>query len=202
MICIKNVSYNINDKEIIKNVSLNIDSKGTTTFMGANGAGKTTLLKLIANIIKPTSGHITFLNKENRRKIGFLFQNHIFLNRSVKDNLLHCIYCNNNTYAENIKIIKNILDQFNLIKYLSININELSLGEKQCISLIRSLINDPEILFLDEPFNNLDEYYKKYSKNLLKNYSENKKIILIAHSNEDALFFSNDIVFISNGKIV
>jgi ABC-type enterochelin transport system, ATPase component len=43
MICIKNVSYNINDKKIIKNVSLNIDSMGTTTFMGANGAGKTTL---------------------------------------------------------------------------------------------------------------------------------------------------------------
>ena len=64
MICIKNVSYNINDKKIIKNVSLNIDSRGTTTFMGTNGAGKTTLLKLIANIIKPTSGHITFLNKK------------------------------------------------------------------------------------------------------------------------------------------
>tara|TARA_B100000401_G_C52506314_1_gene577454 strand:- start:266 stop:577 length:312 start_codon:yes stop_codon:yes gene_type:complete len=102
----------------------------------------------------------------------------------------------------NIKIIKNILDKFNLSEYLSININELSLGEKQCISLIRSLINDPEILFLDEPFNNLDEYYKKYSKDLLKNYSENKKIILITHSNEDALFFSNDIVCISDGKIV
>ena len=202
MICIKNVSYNINDKKIIKNVSLNIDSMGTTTFMGANGAGKTTLLKLIANIIKPTSGHITFLNKKNRYKIGFLFQNHIFLNRSVKDNLLHCISSNNNTYAVNIKIIKNILDKFNLSEYLSININELSLGEKQCISLIRSLINDPEILFLDEPFNNLDEYYKKYSKDLLKNYSENKKIILITHSNEDALFFSNDIVFISDGKIL
>jgi|TARA_B100001540_G_scaffold34765_1_gene30799 ABC-type multidrug transport system ATPase subunit len=201
MICIKNVSYNINDKKIIKNVSLNIDSMGTTTFMGANGAGKTTLLKLIANIIKPTSGHITFLNKKNRYKIGFLFQNHIFLNRSVQDNLLHCI-SGNNTYAVNIKIIKNILDKFNLSEYLSININELSLGEKQCISLIRSLINDPEILFLDEPFNNLDEYYKKYSKDLLKNYSENKKIILITHSNEDALFFSNDIVFISDGKIL
>ena len=66
MIWIKNVSYNINDKEIIKNVSLNIDSMGTTTFMGANGAGKTTLLKLIANIIKPTSGHITFLNKKKQ----------------------------------------------------------------------------------------------------------------------------------------
>ena len=139
MICIKNVSYNINDKKIIKNVSLNIDSMGTTTFMGANGAGKTTLLKLIANIIKPTSGHITFLNKKNRYKIGFLFQNHIFLNRSVQDNLLHCI-SGNNTYAVNIKIIKNILDKFNLSEYLSININELSLGEKQCISLL-SLIH-------------------------------------------------------------
>ena len=75
-------------------------------------------------------------------------------------------------------------------------------AQKNKYILIRSLINDPEILFLDEPFNNLDEYYKNYSKDLLKNYSENKKIILIAHSNEDALFFSNDIVFISNGKIV
>ena len=63
----------------------------------------------------------------------------------------------------NIKIIKNILDKFNLSEYLSININELSLGEKQCISLIRSLINDTEILFLDEQYNNLDEYYIKYS---------------------------------------
>lgn len=201
MININNISYNINNKKIINNISLNIKSDGTTIFMGKNGAGKTTLLKLIANIIKPTAGYVKY-SYDNKYKTSFLFQNHIFLNRTVRDNLLHSLYCNNTySFKRGIEIIKNTLDEFNLSKYLLSHINELSLGEKQCISIIRSLIVKPEILFLDEPFNNLDENYKKLFKDLLKKFSKDKKIILITHSHKDALFFSNDIISIVNGQI-
>lgn len=203
MICINNISYDINNKNIIKNISFNIGSNGASTVMGENGAGKTTLLKLIAKIIKPKTGYIEYSNKNNNQRTSFLFQNHIFLNRTVQDNLLHCLSCNS-AYSLNmsINIIKNALDKFNLLKHSSTHIDELSLGEKQCISLIRSLITKPEILFLDEPFNYLDENYKNFSKDILKKYSRDKKIILITHSIQDALFFSSNIIKIVDGRIV
>lgn len=202
MINLCNICFNINKKNIINNVSLEIRSDRTTVFMGKNGAGKTTLLKLIANIIRPTSGYIYFSNKINYYCTSFVFQNHIFLNRTIEENLLHCLSCaKNNTLNKNKKIIKNILDEFNLLKYLTYNINELSLGEKQCISLIRALITNPHILFLDEPFNNLDENYKNFSKDLLMRISKDKKIFLITHSILDASFFSDDIINIVGGRI-
>ncbi len=203
MIKLNNISYNINNKKIIKNISLEIGTYGTTIFMGKNGAGKTTLLKIIANILRPTSGSVKYSNNNIKCESSFLFQNHIFLDRSVKENLLHSLSCSNDySFDSSINIIKNSLDQFDLLKYLSANINELSLGEKQCISIIRSLITKPKILFLDEPFNYLDQKYKTFSKDILKKFSKNHKIVLITHSNSDASFFSDDIFTISDGSIL
>ena len=104
----------------------------------------------------------------------------------------------------NIKNIKNILDQFNLIKYLSININELSLGEKQCISLIRSLINDPEILLLDEPYAALDILSIKMIQEIIINLQsiEKMSIIVCDHNARDLLACVDRAIVLSNGKII
>ena len=155
IINLKNVSYEINNKTIINNITLNIDKNGLLIFFGENGAGKSTLLKLISGILKPTSGEIIISNeyiKENNR-IGFVFQKTIFLNRTVKENLYHALYCSMNGLDKNKynKLIENELKKVNMIHLLNQQAKVISIGEQQIISMIRSIIIEPKILLCDEP---------------------------------------------------
>ena len=99
-----NVSYIVKNKTIINNISFNISEEGISVLIGQNGSGKTTLLRLMAGLIKPTQGKIIYNNKT---RIGFVFQQNIFLNRSVNDNLYHAISCSLN--GENKKDYENII---------------------------------------------------------------------------------------------
>ena len=203
LIRLKNIYYKVNESLIIDNVSININQGQPTVIMGKNGAGKTTLLKLLAGIYRPTSGDIDFGKNKKPDIVSFLFQQHIFLDRSVSENLLHALTCtkkNNKHMFE--KNIRDYLDKFDLTKYHNTHINKLSTGQKQLISLIRVFLIDSNIFFLDEPFNNLDQYYYSYVKGILSDLSKTRKIILITHSREEAFYFTNDIISLEAGRVL
>ena len=203
LIRLKNIYYKLNENLIIDNVSININHGQPTVIMGKNGAGKTTLLKLLAGIYRPTSGDIDYGKTKNPDIVSFLFQQHIFLDRSVSENLLHALTCtkkNDKDMSE--QKIKDYLNEFNLTNYHDTHINKLSTGQKQLISLIRVFLIDSSIFFLDEPFNNLDQYYYSYVKDLLSDLSKTRKIILITHSKDEALYFTNDIISLETGRVV
>ena len=90
-----NLSYKASNKFIIKNATFDIKKNRITIIKGPNGAGKTTLLKILFGMLKPTSGEIYRKFDTKKNELSFIFQNSVFLNRSVEDNLKHILFCKN-----------------------------------------------------------------------------------------------------------
>ena len=152
---VENLSYKVNNKQIIRNINCVIE-EGITIIKGPNGAGKTTFLKLLFGLINPTEGAILKNYNESETKKSFVFQNPIFLDRTVEENLKHTLYCKNISMKNWDKIITEKAMLYNIEHMLNLNIKMLSGGELQLLSLVRSVIIEPNILFYDEPSNNLD----------------------------------------------
>ena len=198
------VSYIVKNKTIISNISFDVLEEGISVLIGQNGSGKTTLLRLMAGLIKPSQGKIIYNNiYNNKTRIGFVFQQNIFLNRSVNDNLYHTLLCslNGKNKKEYYDIIKNTLDEFEMLYLLKMNAKKLSGGEQQFISLIRSIIINPDILFLDEPTSNLDAKYKDFAEKLILDYSKIVKVIMVTQNTKQANRLANQILSIKAGTL-
>ena len=201
IITIENVNYYYNDRKIINNISLNIFENQLTVFRGPNGAGKTTLLKLIYGLIKPTSGNIVRYYNEYICTC-IIFQNPTFLNRDVYTNLEHALYCKNIPKSSRGPMINNLLIKYSLSHISNKHIRHLSGGELQLVSLLRALVMQPDIIFYDEPTNNLDSYNSDLVLDIIRcSIAEKKQMILVSH---DTNFFNKlqcKNIYLENGEI-
>ena len=199
---LKNLSYKINNTYILKDVSCNIISKSITVIKGHNGAGKTSFLRLLYGLESATGGQI-FRNFDNdNTEISYLFQNSIFLNRTVKENLFHILKCKKIEKRNWKNIILDALSKFKLVHLYDLNINALSGGELQLLAVIRSILIRPDILFLDEPTNNLDKKNINLISNLIMDLNTiGSTIIIVCH---DELLLNkiscNELIF-ENGLL-
>lgn len=179
----QDLSYEINNRKIIKEVTCNIE-EGITIIKGPNGAGKTTFLKLLFGMIHPSTGTIVRNFNTNDVEISFVFQEPIFLNRSVEDNLKHVLYCKSIKKKDWEKIIYKIVAEYSLQHLLKSQIKDLSGGELQLLSLIRSVIIKPDILLYDEPTNNLDNHNIELVTKIIKDIKDQGlSLIMVSHSN-------------------
>lgn len=175
---------------------------------GNSGSGKTTTLNLISGLMKPTKGIIKLNDKilvdtdkkinikTQERNIGYVFQNYaLFPNMTVKDNIKFAL-------EDNI-VYKKIIDLLKIEHLLNNYPSEISGGEKQRVALARTLVTNPKLLLLDEPFSALDSNLKKnlYDefKAILKQL--NIPVILITHNEEEAKILGDRLLHINNGKI-
>ena len=201
IISIKNINYCYKDKIIINDISLDICKDEITALRGPNGAGKTTLLKLMYGLLQPSSGNIK-RNYDTNICTSMIFQNPKFLDRTVYFNLEHALFCKNIPKHSRDNIIKNLFTKYSL-EYLSdMHIRLLSGGELQLVSLLRSLVIQPDIIFYDEPTNNLDKYNTSLILDIISSaMSERKQIILVSHDNNfiDKLNCLN--VYLENGSL-
>ena len=195
--------YKINDKSIINNISCDIKYSRVTNIKGINGAGKTTLLKLIYGLYKPSSGTITRYFDSCKTTMSYLFQNAIVLNRSIEDNLNHALYCQDIKKNEWKNIILQSAKEFDLEHLLQLNIRSLSGGEFQLLTLLRSILNSPDILFLDEPTNNLDLHNIKIIVKIIKSFQKKgASILLVSHDENLLSMIEYDQISINEGRIV
>ena len=201
IISIKNINYCYKNKIIINDISLDICKDEITALRGPNGAGKTTLLKLMYGLLQPSSGNIK-RNYDTNICTSMIFQNPKFLDRTVYFNLEHALFCKNIPKHSRDNIIKNLFTKYSL-EYLSdMHIRLLSGGELQLVSLLRSLVIQPDIIFYDEPTNNLDKYNTSLILDIISSaMSERKQIILVSHDNNfiDKLNCLN--VYLENGSL-
>jgi ABC-type multidrug transport system fused ATPase/permease subunit len=214
---LKNISFSYpgeNTNNVLLNISIKIKKGEYIGITGVSGSGKTTLIDLILGLIKPTNGslNINGLSLEKyatpswRRKIGYVSQDSAIFPLSIKDNIIMGEKDFDETKLNDV-IQMSDLDSF--IKKQPLGYNEiigesgvtLSGGEKQRISLARTLYRNPEILILDEATSNLDNYSERKIQNSINNLSETLTIIAIAHRLK-TLENCDRIIHISKGSII
>lgn len=209
VLAVKDLTYRYgSEKEIVfKDLSLELKQGELLSIVGPSGCGKSTLLNLIAGFLRPTEGkiHLEGRKSENRR-VGYIFQSDALLPwRKVLGNILLGLEVNGNRYCDNDnqlrEVIHEYLDVFNLKPtVLEKYPDQLSGGMRQRIALIQSLMYDPDLLLLDEPFAALDFYTKLRLEEEFWNIVQKKKksAILVTHDIDEAIAISNRILIMGD----
>ncbi|MBQ3834533.1 MAG: ABC transporter ATP-binding protein [Elusimicrobia bacterium] len=182
--------------KVLKGINVSINSGEKIALTGPSGAGKSTLIHILGLMDKPTSGKVlidgeditnfsaTKLAKMRKENIGFMFQFHYLLaDFNVLENVLMPVWENK---KEKTKDALNLLDIMGLTNRINHMPSELSGGEQQRVALARALINNPKVLFADEPTGNLDRETGKVIETLMFEMcgEKNMTLVLVTHSPE------------------
>ena len=153
-------------------------------------------------MLKPTSGKIYRKFDIKKNELSYIFQNSVFLNRSVEDNLKHVLFCKNVDKIKWKTLILNTLTEFNLDYMLALRVNSLSGGELQLLALVRGILIHPDILFYDEPTNNLDKNnIETILKMIQKFYMNGSSIIIVSHDDILVKMLKHDEILINKGFV-
>ena len=208
---IKNLKKKFNDSFAVNGINFEIDKDRTLGLLGPNGCGKTTSIGMILGLIKPTSGEIiidnknldTFKRDEILARINFASP-YIELPKklTVRQNLE--VYSRLYGIKNRKERIDEISEDLNISDFFERKTGELSSGQKNRVSLAKSLINKPEILLLDEPTASLDPDIGDFVRSYIQNYrSKNKVTILLAsHNMAEVERLCDSIIMMKNGKII
>ena len=197
-----------NSTRVINNLSFSVERGQLISFVGESGSGKSTFLKCLAGLEKINSGHISLngnmINgngvfvKPQKRKIGYVFQDYpLFPHLNIKENILF------NLDQKYIKNFTKIINLTNLEKLLERYPHEISGGEQQRACIARSILREPDLLLLDEPFSNLDANIKYSIRDEICKIIRESNIttILVTHDINDALNISDKILIFKAGMV-
>ena len=210
---LKSINKNYDDKEILIDINSVIKDKSAIAIIGPSGAGKSTLLRLLSLIEKPDSGTICVNNNhldevapdEYYKKIGFVFQSHnLFPHLSVLRNITLILEKVHNVSKENAKEkALDLLERFELSEHIHKTAGQLSGGQAQRVSIVRSLAINPEVLFLDEPTSALDPVLtQEVLKTILRLREEHMNFVIVTHEILFAKKAADYIIFMKDGKII
>ena len=208
---VKNLEKKFKNFTAVKNIDFHIDNGQTLGVLGPNGCGKTTTIGMLLGLIKPSNGKILIDDENfenlNREKIlsQFNFASpYVELPKklTVKENLE--IYGRLYGIKDLTRRIQEVSDDLNLSIFLNKKTGELSSGQKNRVSLAKSLINNPKILFLDEPTASLDPDIGDFVRKYIEDYkSKNKVSILLAsHNMKEVERLCDQVIMMKEGEIV
>ena len=199
-----------NNKEAVKNISFKINKNEIVGILGPNGCGKTTTIGMILGLLKPTEGKILINGFEIENKRVELLNNLNFISPYIE-------LPKKLTVKQNLEVYGRLYDVKNLsskIDYLAekLRLNEiiykitgeLSSGQKNRVSLAKSIINDPTILLLDEPTASLDPETGDFVRSFLENYQKDRKasILLASHNMTEVERLCSSVLMMKNGVII
>ena len=207
---VKNLKKKYGSKEAVKDISFNIKENEILGLLGPNGSGKTTTIGMMLGLLKPSNGEILINGKkieENRietlQKINFISP-YIELPKklTVKQNLI--VYCKLYNVSDIKNRIEYLVEKLRLENLLNRVTGELSSGQKNRASLAKALINNPTVLFLDEPTASLDPEIGDFVRSFLENYKKEKKIsiLLASHNMDEVTRLCSSIMMMKNGLII
>jgi putative ABC transport system ATP-binding protein len=210
------LSKKYGDLEVVKNVSLTIDAGEFVCLVGKSGCGKTTLLSLLSGLEKPTKGRVILNGKEidgasedelalfRRENVGFIFQSfNLIPTLSAWENVALPLFPLKMTSEERRKRATELLGKMELGHRLEHLPSALSGGEKQRVAIARALINNPKIIFADEPTGNLDSSTGEAIMDILGKLHRNEgvAILMVTHEAELAKA-ANRVIRMKDGEVV
>jgi len=202
----ENLTYKYGDLVAVDDISFQVGKGEIIGFLGPNGAGKSTTVKMLTGQLNPHKGSIEILGhdvvkepKAVHERIGVCFEEkNLYPRLSVRENLEFF-----SDLFEARPDIESLLKKVDLLKWADDKVETLSKGMQQRVMFARSLINDPEILFLDEPTDVLDPISADaIRKIILSEKSKGKTVFLTTHNMSEADMLSDRVAFINEGKIV
>jgi osmoprotectant transport system ATP-binding protein len=214
MIKVEHLGKHFDRVKAVDDISFEVAEHETMVLLGTSGCGKTTTLKMLNRLIEPTSGKI-FIGTKNileqqpeilRRGIGYVLQNTgLFPHYTVGENIAIVPQLLKWDKQKTARRVSELLEKLHLSNdYLNAYPNELSGGQQQRVGLARSLIADPPVLLMDEPFGALDNVTKAKIHAEFKALDElkQKTIIMVTHDVQEAFELGDHICLMDAGKIV
>lgn len=209
MIEIKKLTKQADNKLILRGIDLSIKKGETVAILGPNGAGKSTLLKVLATLIKPTSGMVKInsldLKKDHieiKKVLGYLPHSSLLYDHySPLENLVFFgnVYGVKNVEEKAMKLVKEVGLSF----FLNEPVKNFSRGMIQRIAIARAIIHDPEVLLLDEPHTGLDQGAISILNNVILSMRERgATTLMVTHDFKQAAEICDRIIILKNGKIV
>ena len=205
-----------NALKVLNGIDILIKEKEIVSVVGKSGAGKTTLLQILGSLEKPSSGEI-YINNQNiselnekelaifrNKNIGFVFQfHHLLPEFTALENICIPAYIAKNSVKKATEKAKYLLDLMGIGKRIDHKPNELSGGEQQRVSVARALINEPSVIFADEPSGNLDTKSADQLHELFFKLRDLNKqtFIIVTHNNKLADLADKKIV-LSDGLVL
>ncbi|WP_078128191.1 ABC transporter ATP-binding protein [Leptospira alexanderi] len=207
LIDVRNVVRRFKNTIAVNNLSLQIQKGEFVALLGPNGAGKTTLIEMLEGIQKPDAGSISILGttwKENetflRSKVGLALQETRFMDRITVRETLNLF---GTFYKSKKQRLSEILELINLEEKQNTYVSNLSGGQRQRLALGVSILNYPEILFLDEPTTGLDPGARRDVWKILNRLRQDKTtMILTTHYMEEAEILCEKIIIMDHGRIL
>jgi ABC-2 type transport system ATP-binding protein len=196
----------------VNNISFDVSKGEIFGILGPNGAGKTTIIKILTTLLAPTSGEAKVLGyhtygeeKNIRHRINFIFggERNLYWRLSARDNLIYFSDLYKISKKVREKRIPELLERVGLTDRADELVENYSKGMKQRLQIARGLINDPEIVFLDEPTLGLDPVGARDLRKIIANLAELKKtVVLTTHYMYEADELCDRIAIINKGKLV
>jgi putative ABC transport system ATP-binding protein len=198
---------------VLKSLSLSIEHGEFVMIMGKSGSGKTTLLNILGFLDKFDEGEYIFDGKNvtnltevershfRNKNIGFIFQQfHLINNLNICQNIeLPLLYDNRLDKKERLEKIKENLEMVGLLDKINQFPNELSGGQQQRISIARALINNPQLIFADEPTGALDTNTSSEIMSILENLNNQGKTIIMVTHDPDLVKYATKVIYLRDG---
>lgn len=207
---VKNLVKEYGSFRAVDGISFSVKKGKVLGFLGPNGAGKTTTIHMLMGITSPTSGVITYFDKdfvmhrqEVLQRINFTSAFNTLLGRiTIWENLL--VFAGLYEIKNPEQKIKELIDYFEMKDFLYTRYWDLSSGQKTRVNIIKSLLNDPELILMDEPTASLDPDIADKTLTLIEELKRIRKIAIIytSHAMDEVTRICDEVIFLDHGKIV
>lgn len=207
-IVVENISKSFSSVKAVRNVSFDVEPGEIFGLLGPNGAGKTTSIRIILDIFKPDSGSVSVLggamNESKKDRIGYLPEERgLYQDIPLERCLVYLATLKGMEESTAHQRIGEFLERFDLIESRRKKVKELSKGMQQKAQLINTLVHDPEVIIIDEPFAALDPVNTQMVKDLLREKrNEGKTIVMCSHQMHQVEELADRIALVNKGETV